>query len=157
MAEDEGDQEAAQQNGACKPMAKPMSAKKIAKFKEKIDKSGIVYMSRVPPHMKPLKLRQMLEGHAKLGRIYMAPKDPPKSSSSYGKDKKQGKQFSEAWIEFEDKKMGRAVAEMLNGTQMGGKLRSRYHDDLWTLKYLSKFKWDHLTEEIGAQSCCLMP
>ena len=42
---------------------------------------------------------------------------------------------------------------MLNGNQMGGKRRSAYHYDLWSLKYLPKFKWDHLTEEIGT-ACC---
>ncbi len=41
------------------------------------------------------------------------------------------------------------VAAMLNGNPMGGKRRSAYHYDIWCLKYLSKFKWDHLTEEIG--------
>ena len=42
------------------------------------------------------------------------------------------------------------VAEMLNGNPMGGKRRSAHHYDIWCLKYLPKFKWDHLTEEIGA-------
>eukprot|EP00850_Spirogloea_muscicola_P023143 SM000332S12448 [mRNA] locus=s332:30053:31093:- [translate_table: standard] len=32
---------------------------------------------------------------------------------------------------------------------MGGKRRSAYHDDLWNIKYLQKFKWDELTEEIA--------
>jgi len=36
------------------------------------------------------------------------------------------------------------VAAMLNGNTMGGKKRSAYHYDIWCLKYLSKFKWDHL-------------
>ena len=34
---------------------------------------------------------------------------------------------------------------MLNGQPMGGKRRSAYFYDLWTLKYLPRFKWDHLT------------
>ena len=113
-------------------------------------------MSRVPPHMKPLRLRQMLEGQAKLGRIYMAPKTSAAGTSKKkvgGKAAERGKEYGEAWIEFEDKKLGRAVAELLNGQAMGGKHRSKYHDDLWTLKYLPKFKWDHLTEEIGAYRC----
>ena len=38
---------------------------------------------------------------------------------------------------------------MLNGHPMGGKRRSAYHYDLWCLKYLPKFKWESLTEEIG--------
>ena len=38
---------------------------------------------------------------------------------------------------------------MLNSNPIGGKRRSAHHDDLWCLKYLPKFKWDHLTEEMG--------
>lgn len=52
-------------------------------------------------------------------------------------------------MEFEDKAVAKQVAGMLNGNQIGGKRRSAYHYDLWSLKYLPKFKWDHLTEEIG--------
>ena len=39
---------------------------------------------------------------------------------------------------------------MLNSNPMGGKRRSAHHYDIWCLKYLPKFKWDHLTEEISA-------
>jgi len=64
-----------------------------------------------------------------------------------------GKNFTEGWVEFDDKAVAKQVAAMLNGNQMGGKRRSAYHYDLWSLKYLPKFKWDHLTEEIGT-ACC---
>ena len=65
--------------------------------------------------------------------------------------KSSGKNFTEGWIEFEDKRVAKQTAQMLNGQPMGGKRRSAYHYDLWCLKYLSKFKWDHLTEEIGEE------
>ena len=32
----------------------------------------------------------------------------------------------------------------------GGRKRDAFYYDLWTLKYLPKFKWEHLTEELGA-------
>lgn len=32
---------------------------------------------------------------------------------------------------------------------IGGRKRSMFYYDLWNIKYLSKFKWDDLTEEIG--------
>ena len=32
---------------------------------------------------------------------------------------------------------------------MGGKKRSYYYDDIWQLKYLPKFKWSNLTEQIA--------
>ncbi len=45
------------------------------------------------------------------------------------------------------------VAAMLNGQPMGGKRRSAYHFDLWCLKYLPKFQWEALTEDIGECVC----
>jgi ESF2/ABP1 family protein len=60
-----------------------------------------------------------------------------------------GKNFTEGWVEFEDKAAAKHVAASLNGQQIGGRRRSAYHYDLWNLKYLPKFKWDHLTEEIN--------
>ena len=38
----------------------------------------------------------------------------------------------------------------LNGTQIGGKKRHNlYHDDIWSVKYLAKFKWHNLTEKLS--------
>ena len=38
---------------------------------------------------------------------------------------------------------------MLNAQPIGGKKGSRWRDDVWTMKYLPKFKWNMLTEQIG--------
>lgn len=57
-------------------------------------------------------------------------------------------------MEFEDKSIAKSVAAGLNGQQIGGKRRSAYHFDLWCMKYLPKFKWDHLTEEIAYEKVC---
>ena len=38
---------------------------------------------------------------------------------------------------------------MLNAQPIGGKKGSRWRDDIWTLKYLPKFKWNMLTEQVG--------
>ena len=45
--------------------------------------------------------------------------------------------------------MAKLVARTLNNTPMGGKKSNYYHDDLWNLKYLPKFKWLHLTEQLA--------
>lgn len=37
----------------------------------------------------------------------------------------------------------------MNNTLIGGRKRNYYHDDMWNLKYLRKFKWDHLTEKVA--------
>ncbi|MCO5595313.1 hypothetical protein L7F22_049354 [Adiantum nelumboides] len=53
------------------------------------------------------------------------------------------------WVEFSSKKDAKKIAKLLNGEPMGGKKRSAYYYDLWNIKYLRKFKWDNLTEEIA--------
>jgi hypothetical protein len=42
-----------------------------------------------------------------------------------------------------------AVAATLNTTPIGGKKGEYYREDLWNLKYLRHFKWDHLTEKVA--------
>lgn len=31
----------------------------------------------------------------------------------------------------------------------GGKKGSRFRDDVWTMKYLPRFRWDMLSEQVG--------
>jgi ESF2/ABP1 family protein len=231
---------------------KVLSEQRLKLIKEQHAKRGIVYMSRIPPHMKPGKLRQLLSQYGEIGRIYCTPEDPtlrqqrkkkggntgeaaavarqpciplgqqlaapavtlpplrpcppPLLHSTSGPSPilqplryhpakgntpalnmhsapthrhpppsmqrpicahesaittpcplflcsqppaHTGKNFTEGWIEFEDKAVAKQVAAALNGQPIGGKKRSAYHFDLWNLKYLPKFKWDHLTEEIA--------
>ena len=63
--------------------------------------------------------------------------------------KKKNRSFTEGWIEFKDKRIAKQVASSLNNTQIGGKKRSRWHDELWNIKYLSSFKWGHLNERLA--------
>jgi ESF2/ABP1 family protein len=48
-----------------------------------------------------------------------------------------------------DKRVAKTVAATLNNQIMGGKKSNYYHDDIWNLKYLSKFKWIHLNEQLA--------
>ncbi|KAJ2723880.1 RNA-binding ATPase activator esf2 [Coemansia sp. Benny D115] len=112
-------------------------------------KSGVVYMSRIPPFMKPAKVRHMLEKYAQIGRIYLVQEDNKRRTLRVKSGGNRRKNYVEGWIEFKNKKYARAVASMLNNTQMGGKKHGFYHDDIWNLKYLPKFKWRHLTEQLA--------
>jgi hypothetical protein len=38
----------------------------------------------------------------------------------------------------------------LTGCVLGGKKGDRWRDDVWTIKYLPKFKWSMLSEQVGA-------
>ena len=90
-----------------------------------------------------------MEQYGVVSNIYLVPED-----KSIRKNRKKSggntrKKYVEGWIEFEDKKLAKRVAESLNNTKIGGKKRSYYHDDIWNLKYLKGFKWRHLTEKIA--------
>lgn len=52
---------------------KTLSTEELQDFQETLKKTGILYMSRVPPFMKPMKVRQLLSQYGEVGRIYLAP------------------------------------------------------------------------------------
>ncbi|XP_020574194.1 pre-rRNA-processing protein ESF2 isoform X1 [Phalaenopsis equestris] len=113
------------------------------------EKRGICYFSRVPPHMDPASLRQILSKYGDLQRIYLVPQDHAGQVQRKQVRGFRGKQFSEGWVEFTDKRIAKRVARMLNGEQIGGRRRSTFYYDIWNIKYLSKFKWEDLTNEIA--------
>ncbi|KAJ2851462.1 RNA-binding ATPase activator esf2 [Coemansia brasiliensis] len=128
---------------------KLLSAKDVERAQKTERKSGVVYMSRVPPYMKPIQVRHMLEKYAQIGRIYLVEEDEQKRKQRKKTGGNKRRQYEEGWIEFKNKKYAKAVATMLNNTKMGGKRHSFYHDDLWNLRYLPKFKWRHLVEQLA--------
>lgn len=102
--------------------------------------------------MKPEKLRHLLGKYGDLNRIYLVPEDKALHKKRVAAGGNRRQKFTEGWIEFEDKKIAKRVAAMLNTTQIGGRKRDYYHDDIWNLKYLKGFKWDHLTEKIAYEN-----
>ncbi|KAF7819496.1 pre-rRNA-processing protein ESF2 [Senna tora] len=124
--------------------------KRLLKEAEKADKRGVCYLSRIPPHMDHVKLRHILSQYGDIQRIYLAPEgDSAAQAPSKGSRGSRDRAFSEGWVEFTNKTVAKRVANMLNGEQIGGKKRSSFYYDLWNIKYLSKFKWDDLTEELA--------
>ena len=122
-----------------------------------------MYMSRVPPRLKPQRLRSLLEsarlGNVKVTRLYLKPSSSLASSSSSSslksskvKSKSANKTFSEGWIELSRRRDARQLADLLNGQPMGGRRRAANYSDLWNLKYLKGFTWDQLSAEQAYKS-----
>ncbi|KAL4183998.1 hypothetical protein AMTRI_Chr11g157820 [Amborella trichopoda] len=130
-------------------IAKEKRKKRLLKEKEASGKRGVCYLSRVPPHMDHVKLRHILSQYGEILRIYLAPEDPTAKVHRKRIGGNRGHEYSEGWVEFAKKSVAKRVANMLNGEQIGGKRRSSFYYDLWNIKYLRKFKWDNLTEEIA--------
>jgi ESF2/ABP1 family protein len=129
-----------------------LSEKKLEKTLAKLKKSGVVYISRIPPYMKPVKLRQILSRFGEVNRIFLTPED----AKTYAKRVKFGgnkkKNYTEGWAEFVKKKDAKLAADALNGNKIGGKKGSYYYDDILNIKYLHKFKWNNLTEQIALEN-----
>ena len=148
-----GDPPAAAGGAAGEPDSSPQGEEErepretTARKKRKPVEPGVVYISRLPPFLKPHRVRRMLEEHGEVLKVYLSPEDPAANARRRREGRPTGKSFTEGWVEFADKRVAKRVAGMLNGRQMGGKRRSRYYFDLWNLKYLHKFKWDYLMEE----------
>jgi len=132
-----------------KKVKKPISESKLKKFNVQHNKTGVVYLSKIPPFMKPIKLRHLLSRYAKIGKIYLAAEDDKIAHrrKKYGGNRKRN--YTEGWVEFLDKREAKLVVKHLNNRIIGGKKSSWYHDDIWNMKYLHGFKWIHLTERIA--------
>lgn len=95
-------------------------------------------------------MRKEFSKRFKVGRIYLEaePEHVTRTRKKMGGNRKTN--YIEGWIEFERKKDAKLAALALNGQLIGGKKRhNNYHDDTWCLKYLSGFKWHHLTEKLA--------
>lgn len=133
-------------------LVKSLTRKNLVATEAAIKKSGVVYLSRIPPFMKPQKLRSLLEAYGKINRIFLAPQDPHAHARRVKAGGNRKKMYTEGWVEFVKKKDAKAVCDLLNAQTIGGKKGNYYRDDIWILKYLKGFKWHHLTEQIATES-----
>jgi len=115
---------------------------KPSKSKKKLKEAGIIYLSRIPAYMSVKVIREMLGQHGEIGRLFLQPNE--KTSN-----KKKNRVFTEGWIEFTDKKVAKMIAASLNNKQVGGKRRSPWYEEMWNIKYLHRFKWEHLNERLA--------
>lgn len=125
-----------------------MSPTELKEFKDAVEQTGIVFISRIPPFMGVTQLRQLLSPYGEIGRIYLTPEDKSAAKKRQKGGGTSRKKFVDGWVEFMRKKIAKRVCRSLNGTPIGGSHRSKFASDLWTLKYLRGFKWNHLTEKI---------
>lgn len=133
-------------------ITRPLTKKNLVASEAAIKKSGVVYLSRIPPFMKPQKLRSLLEPYGAINRIFLAPEDPAAHSRRVRAGGNKKKTYTEGWVEFVKKKEAKAACELLNARTIGGKKGSYYRDDLWNLLYLKGFKWHNLTEQIATEN-----
>ncbi|XP_030378766.1 pre-rRNA-processing protein esf2-like [Scaptodrosophila lebanonensis] len=114
-------------------------------------KKGIIYISNIPKYMNVTILREILGQFGKIGRVYL---QPERQTGGGDKDKKKKRKrynihFTEGWVEFESKRVAKQIVPLLNNKQISTRKKSHFYDSLWSMKYLPRFKWVHLTERMN--------
>ncbi|XP_071855556.1 activator of basal transcription 1-like isoform X2 [Apostichopus japonicus] len=111
-------------------------------------KYGVLYLGRVPEKMTPSRVRQMLAKYGEIGRVFLQAEDDYFRQQRRKRGGSKARLYTEGWIEFKKKRTAKRVAASLHNTRMGEKKRDAYYDELWSLKYLPRFKWAHLVERL---------
>lgn len=133
-------------------VSKPLTKKNLVATAAAIKRSGVVYLSRIPPFMKPTKLRSLLEPYGAINRIFLTPEDPASHTRRVRNGGNKKRSFIDGWVEYVNKADAKQACELLNARTIGGKKGTYYHDDVWNLLYLKGFKWNNLTEQIAAEN-----
>jgi len=100
----------------------------------------------VPDGMNVTQTTAFFSEFGRVGRVFLQPDKTDKQKGKFNRV------FSEGWIEFASKKVARVAAERLNCQPVGGKRKSKSHDQTWNIKYLPRFKWVHLSERLAYEA-----
>lgn len=123
---------------------KPLTTSAIAATNKRAHKAGVVYLSRIPPFMRPSTVRTLLSPHGTITRLFLTPEPP----SSYLSRRKAGgnkkHSYIDGWVEFSRKRDAKVCVDAINGQIVGGKKGGWYRDDVWNAKYLKGFGWGDL-------------
>ncbi|XP_075156912.1 uncharacterized protein LOC142230167 [Haematobia irritans] len=113
-------------------------------------KKGIIYISNIPKHMNVTRIREILGEYGNIGRVYLQPEKLPGGDDKKKKKRKPfARHFTEGWVEFESKRVAKQIVPLLNNKQISTRKKSQFFDYLWSMKYLPRFKWCHLTERMN--------
>ncbi|MCJ1438065.1 RNA-binding ATPase activator esf2 [Xylographa pallens] len=130
---------------------KPLTQSQLASSQRKARKTGVIYLSRIPPFMRPSTIRHLLTPYGDISRLFLTPEPPAVYTRRVKAGGNKKRSFIDGWVEFASKKHAKICAETLNGETIGGKKGGWYHDDIWNIKYLRGFKWTDLMEQVQGE------
>ncbi|KAL8830325.1 MAG: hypothetical protein Q9170_005782 [Blastenia crenularia] len=112
-------------------------------------KPGVVYLSRIPPFMRPSTVRHILSPFGPITRLFLTPEPRSQHTSRVRSGGNKKRSFIDGWIEFADHKSAKTCVAAINGQTLGG--RGWYRDDVCNAKYLRGFGWDDLMDGVRAE------
>ncbi|MCJ1454818.1 RNA-binding ATPase activator esf2 [Mycoblastus sanguinarius] len=115
-----------------------------ASAKSKSHKPGVVYLSRIPPFMRPTTVRTHLSTHGPITKMFLTPEPPSHYTARRRAGGNRKHSFIDGWVEFARKKDAKVCVDAINGQLVGGKKGGWYRDDVWNARYLRGFGWGDL-------------
>lgn len=76
--------------GPSEKVVKPLTPEALARFKAAQERTGVVYISRIPPGMRPTKVRHLMGAYGEVGRVYLQPEGVCARHSSYPGGSRKG-------------------------------------------------------------------
>ncbi|KAL8658822.1 MAG: hypothetical protein Q9226_000755 [Calogaya cf. arnoldii] len=129
--------------------AKPPKPKSKTTTSTHSRKPGVVYLSRIPPFMRPSTVRHLLSPFGSITKLFLTPEPPAQHTSRVRSGGNKKRSFTDGWIEFTSHKSAKTCVAAINGQTMGG--RGWYRDDVWNAKYLRGFGWEDLMESVRSE------
>ena len=133
------------------PAQSSKKRKTLTTTKTKTSKPGVIYLSRIPPFMRPSTVRTHLSLHGSITKLFLTPEPPSHylSRRRAGGNKKHS--YIDGWVEFKRKKDAKVCVDAINGKIVGGKKGAWYRDDVWNAKYLRGFLWGDLMGSVQTE------
>ena len=120
----------------------------VATTHKRTHKPGVIYLSRIPPFMRPSTVKTLLSIHGTISKMFLT----PETATTYLRRKKSGgnkkHSFIDGWVEFARKKHAKQCVDAINGQLVGGKKGGWYRDDVWNARYLRGFSWEDLMQSV---------
>ena len=117
--------------------------------KQRKPKTGVVYLSWVPPRMEVGTIRSLLGRAGGIGRVYLRRESAESRRTRAGLESGRTRaEWRDGWVEFTRRSAARRAVELVNGRAMTGpKRRGKWADDLWCMGLLKGFEWADLVAE----------
>lgn len=131
--------------------SKPLTSSTIATTNALAQKAGVLYLSRIPPFMRPSTVRSLLSAYGPINRLFLTPEPPSSYLARRARGGNRKKSFVDGWVEFASKRHARVCAESINARTIGGRGGRFYGDDVWNAKYLRGFTWGDLMADVRGE------
>ena len=119
------------------------SSSTLPTTKSAVRPRGVIYLSRIPPFMRPSTVRSLLSQHGPITRLFLTPEPPSSYLGRRARGGNKKKSYIDGWVEFASRRDARVCTAAINAQTIGRKA-GFYGNDVWNARFLKGFSWTDL-------------